>query len=218
MQDSISDLAEQERILKQEVEQAQAQQEAEDHRRQQQLQGQRASALQEEERIASQLDRTEASIAQLHSQMQQVPLLPEVSQSEEEDLDISSSDGSDSELSDPDPAAAPLQTGGHHGPPPLRGGPDGMMMTEFEARQLSLTQMLQQLRPDNRPCPPHLSSFLCDLGKDQLEAHTLQVGPAFPLCVASCFPLQPPLYPANPHTFVSCPPSPARPPSMGATA
>lgn len=186
LQDSISDLAEQERVLKQEVEQAQAQQEAEEQRRQQQLQGQRASALQEEERIGSQLDRTEASIAQLHSQMQQALVLPEVSQSEEEDLDISSSGGSDSELSDADPpAAAPLQNGGPHGSP--------LMMTELEARQLSMTQMLQQLRPDNRPCTAHLSSFLCDLGQDQLEVHAKQVGPS-PPCVASGMPLtNPPL-------------------------
>ena len=166
MQDTISDLSEQEQILKREVEEARAQQEAED-RRQQQLQEQKAKALEEEERITSELARTQASIAQLQSQMQQVPVLSDVSQSEEEDLDISSSDGSDSE-SDSDHAmpAAALQNGHNDNPNGRVAGSHG--------RQLSLTQMLQQLRPDNRQTA-RLGNLVSLLGHDQMEAQAKEV-------------------------------------------
>ena len=178
LQDSISDLSEQEGVLTQEVKQAQAQQEAED-RRQQQLQEQRAQAVEEEEKIVAKLDQTEASIAQLRGDMQQVPVLSEVSQSEE-DLAISSSDGSDSE-SDSDHAAAALQNG-YHDPPPRATpndpgpstNPDGMV-AGANGTQLSLTQMLQQLRPDNRLRPQQLGNLASLLGHDQLEAQAKEV-------------------------------------------
>ena len=181
LQDSITNLSEQEGILKQEVEQAQARQEAEDRRQQQQLQEQRAKAVEEEENIVSKLDQTDASIAQLRDEMQQVPVLSEVSQSEEEDLVISSSDDSGSE-SDSDHAAAALQNG-YHDPPPgaypngprSSSKPNGMVAAEADGRQLSLTQMLKQLRPDNRPRPRQLGSLVCLLGHDQIEAQVTEV-------------------------------------------
>lgn len=145
VQDTISDLAEQERTLQREVEEAQAQQEAED-RRQQQLQEQRAKALEEEDRITAELARTQASIAQLQTQMEQVPVLSDVSHSEEEDPDISSSDGSDAE-SDSDHAEAALQNG--HATRPPRVTPSGVVAGS-RGKQLSLTQMLQELCSDNK--------------------------------------------------------------------
>ena len=179
LQESIADLSEQEQLLKQEVQEAQAQQDAED-RRQQQLQEQRAKAVEEEEKISSKLDQTEASIAQLRSQMQHVPVLSEVSQSEEEDLAISSSDGSDSG-SGSDHAAAALQNGYHDPPsranptdPQPRSNPNGMA-AGANGRVLSLTQMLQELRPDNRLRPRQLGSLVSLLGHDQMEAQAKEV-------------------------------------------
>lgn len=179
LQDSISDLSEQEGVLLQEVKQAQAQQEAED-RRQQQLQEQRAKVVEEEEQIVSKLNQIEASIAQLRSDMQQVPVLSEVSQSEEEDLAISSSDGSDSE-SDSDHAAAALQNGYHDAPPRANhddprpsSSPNGMV-AGANGTQPSLTQMLQQLRPDNRLRPQQLGNLVSLLVYDQLEAQAKEV-------------------------------------------
>ena len=213
LQDSISNLSEQERVLKQEVEQAQAQQEAED-RRQQQLQERRAKAAEEEAKIVSKLEQTKASIAQLHGEMQQVPVLSEVSQSEEEDLAISSSDESDSE-SDSDHTAAALQNG-YHDPPPRANpndpqsssNPNGLV-AGANGKQLSLTQMLQQLCSDNRPRPQQLGSLVSLMGHDQLEAQAKEVRAAdwFPPITLLNFRVAP-MYPPVPPLHLPLTPSP----------
>lgn len=165
VQETISNLSEQEHVLKQEVAEAQTQQESED-RRQQQLQEQRAKALEEEDRIAAELASSEASIAQLRNQMQQVPVLSDVSHSEEEDPDISSSDGSESQP-DSDNAAAALQNG--HADHLPGATPNGTVAgAGAGGKQLSLTRMLQELRSDNKqPVGLGLASLTMT---DQLEA------------------------------------------------
>ena len=95
-QESIREYSEQEQTLTQEVELAQAEQEAALRQQQEQLQ-QRAKALEEEGQITAQLAAVQADIAQLQEAAQQTMVLSDVSRSEEEDPEISSSDESDSE-------------------------------------------------------------------------------------------------------------------------
>ncbi len=109
-QESIREYSEQEQTLTQEVELAQAEQEAALRQQQEQLQ-QRAKALEEEGQITAQLAAVQADIAQLQEAAQQTLVLSDVSCSEEEDPEISSSDESDSE-SQPESASPVRQQNG----------------------------------------------------------------------------------------------------------
>lgn len=104
-QESIREYSEQEQTLTQEVEQ-----EAALRQQQEQLQ-QRAKALEEEGQITAQLAAVQADIAQLQEAAQQTLVLSDVSRSEEEDPEISSSDESDSE-SQPESASPVRQQNG----------------------------------------------------------------------------------------------------------
>ena len=175
LQASIDDLSEQEQTLQRKVEEAQAQQEAE-HCQQQQLQGQRAKAIKEEARSASELARIQDEIAQLQTQMQQVPVLAEVSQSEEEDPDISSSDDSDlAFVSDHNVLPSALLQNGleeSHGPA-VRALPNSGLQGA-DGRQVCLVHMMRQIEP-HREQHPRLEPLVTLLQKDQTEAQMTEV-------------------------------------------
>ncbi len=172
-QESIRGYSEQEQTLTQEVELAQAEQEAA-LRQQQEQQQQRAKALGEEAQITAQLAAVQADIAQLQEAAQHTLVLSDVSRSEEEDPEISSSDESDSE-SQPEsagPQAVPQQNGQRVAQAAY---PTGHLPGSAN-RVMSMTDTLQRLQATNG-APAVLSDNLMYLLHHEQQIDTIiQVG------------------------------------------
>ena len=173
VQDSINSLSQQQKAMQEEVQQAQAQQAAQDHKQQ----ALRAEHLDAEARIAAELAKGQSDIAQLQTQMQQVPVLGDISQSEEEDPDISSFKESDSGSdSDHTVLPVPLLQNGHReaGDSAFLPSADHVLPSGSNGRQRSLGQMLRQLQPGAGQ-PARLGNLVTLLQHDQLHAQTKEV-------------------------------------------
>ena len=168
-QESIREYSEQEQTLTQEVELARAEQEAA-LRQQQEQQQQRAQALEEEAQITAQLAAVQANIAQLQEAAQNTLLLSDVSHSDEEDPEISSSDESDSD-SQPEsasPQAAEQQNG-------LRSAQAAYLsrhLPGYKTRVVSMTDTLQRLQASNG-APAVLSDNLMYLLHHEQQMDTI---------------------------------------------
>ena len=166
-QESIREYSEQEQTLTQEVELAQAEQEAALRQQQEQLQ-QRAKALEEEGQITAQLAAVQADIAQLQEAAQQTLVLSDVSRSEEEDPEISSSDESDSE-SQPESASPVRQQNGQR--LAQAAYPSGHLPGS-DTRVVSMTDTLQRLQATNG-APAVLSDNLMYLLHHEQQIDTI---------------------------------------------
>ncbi|KAA6419283.1 MAG: hypothetical protein FRX49_10807, partial [Trebouxia sp. A1-2] len=140
--ESITEYSEQEQKLTQEVELARAEQEA-GLRQHQEQQQQRAKALEEEAQITAQLAAVQADIAQLQEAAQHTLVLSDVSQSE--DPEISSSDEQDLD-SEPESASPVRQQSGQRLAQAAH--PRGHLQGS-NTRVVSMTDTLQRLQATN---------------------------------------------------------------------
>ncbi len=168
-QESIREYSEQEQTLTQEVELAQAEQEAA-LRQQQEQQQQRAKALEEEAQITAQLAAVQADIAQLQEAAQQTMVLSDVSRSEEEDPEISSSDESDSE-SQPE-SASPQAVQQQNGQRAAQAANPRGHLPGSANRVASMTDTLQRLQASNG-APAVLSDNLMYLLHHEQQVDTI---------------------------------------------
>ncbi len=176
-QESIREYSEQEQTLTQEVKLARAEQEAA-LRQQQEQQQQRAKALEEEAEITAQLAAVQADIAQLQEAAQHTLVLSDVSQSEEEDPEISSSDELDSE-SEPESASPEAVTQQNEQRLVQAAYPSGHLPGS-DSRVVSMTDTLQRLQATNG-APAVLSDNLMYLLHHEQQIDTIiQVGCTMP--------------------------------------
>ena len=106
LQESIQGLSEQEQTLSQDISQAEAKHAAAVRLQQEQQEQLQKAGKEEEARITAELAEVQAKVAQLQADARQLPALSDLSMSEEEDPEISSSDEQDS---DSHPAAETLR-------------------------------------------------------------------------------------------------------------
>ena len=172
-QERIRKYSEQEQSLTQEVEEAQAQQEAALELQQQEQERLRARDQEEDSQIAAQLAEVQDKLAQLQAEAEQIHALSDVSQSGEEDPEISSFDEDDSESGSD--AVSPHAAGQQNAGGPARvagpsGDPEGST-----GRLASLTNMLQRIQPVNGKPPIMGDNLLYLLNYEQHVNTIIQV-------------------------------------------
>lgn len=172
-QERIRKYSEQEQSLTQEVEEAQAQQEAALELQQQEQERLRARDQEEDSQIAAQLAEVQNRLAQLQAEAEQIHALSDVSQSGEEDPEISSFDEDDSESGSD--AGSPHAAGQQNAGGPARvagpsGDPEGST-----GRLASLTNMLQRIQPVNGKPPVMGDNLLYLLNYEQHVNTIIQV-------------------------------------------